>query len=172
MKLDCGPAIVREWRRSDEASLLVHADNRKVWRNLTHTFPHPYTRADAGEWFSLLEQMAEPTHWAIEVDGAAVGGVGVKLGEGIRQKTAELGYWLGEALWGRGIATAVVRTIAPYAMDRFDLARLESPVFAWNPASMRVLEKNGFIREGVLRKSAFKDGQLIDTVVYATTRGS
>ena len=91
MRLDCGRAIVRDWRRADEAALTAHAYDRKVWRNLSHTFPHPYTKADAEDWFSLLERVPEPTHWAIEVDGAAAGGVGVKLREGVQAKTDEIG---------------------------------------------------------------------------------
>ena len=167
MHLDCGPCIVRDWRASDRESLLRFANNRNVWRNLTHRFPHPYTEADADAWFALLEQMPEPTHWAIEVEHVAVGGIGVMIGEGILEKSAHFGYWLGEPHWGRGIATAAARATADYAMPRFGLVRLEASVFAWNPASMRVLEKCGFVREGVLRRSVVKDGKIIDAVLYA-----
>lgn len=160
---------MRDWRRTDKASLLTHANNRNIWRNLTDEFPHPYTDTDAEAWFALIERMPKRSHWAIELDGAAVGGVGIRLREGFQRKTAELGYWLGEPFWGQGIATEVVAAVVPYAMDRFGLVRLESPVFAWNLASMRVLEKCGFNKEAVLRKSAFKDGQVIDTVLYAHT---
>ena len=167
MRLDCGPCVVRDWARSDKASLLRHADNRNVWRNLTHRFPHPYTDAHAEAWFAMLEGMREPTHWAIEVDGEAAGAIGCMLGEGVYQRSAQLGYWLGEACWGRGIMTAAVKRVVPYAMERFHLVRLESPVFEWNPASMRVLEKCGFAREALLKASVLKDGELIDSVLYA-----
>jgi len=172
--IDCGNCIVREWSRSDKASLVRQANNRNVWRNLTHRFPHPYTDADADGWFALLEGMTQPTHWAIDVAGVAVGGVGCMLGEGVYKRTAQFGYWLGEGYWGRGIMTAAVKAAVPYAMERFRLVRLESPVFEWNPASMRVLEKCGFAREAVLKASVSKDGQLIDSVLYAfvdTTQG-
>ena len=174
MRIDCGKCEVRDWARSDKESLLRHANNRNVWRNLTHLFPHPYTEADAENWFSLLESMPEPTHWAIEVEGRAVGGVGCTLGKGVREKSAQFGYWLGEPYWGRGIMSAAVQRVAPYALERFKLVRLESPVFAWNPASMRVLEKAGFVREGMHRAALFKDGEIIDEVLYALvdrTRG-
>jgi len=115
----------------------------------------------------MLEGMPEPTHWAIELGGEAVGAIGCMLGEGVYKRTAQFGYWLGEAYWGRGIMTAAVKAVVPYAMERFGLARLESPVFEWNPASMRVLEKCGFAREAVLRASVSKDGELIDSVLYA-----
>jgi RimJ/RimL family protein N-acetyltransferase len=170
MHLDCGTCIVRNWRAADRASLVQSANNRNVWRNLTHRFPHPYTDADVDAWFSFLAQMTEPSHWAIEVEGSAVGGIGVILGEGVYEKSGHFGYWLGEPYWGRGIATAAVRPTSDYVMERFGLARLEAPVFDWNPASMRVLEKCGFVREALLRRSVYKDGNIIDAVLYARVR--
>ncbi len=167
MHLICGPCTVRDWRVSDRESLLRYGNNRAIWRNLTHRFPHPYTGAEADAWFAYLAGMPEPSHWAIEVEGVAVGGIGLTLGEGIFSRSAEFGYWLGEPFWGRGIVTAAARATAEAAMPLFDLVRLEARVFEWNAASMRVLEKCGFVREGVLRRSVFKDGEVIDSVLYA-----
>jgi ribosomal-protein-alanine N-acetyltransferase len=167
VRLECEKSVIREWARGDKAALVRFANNRNIWRNLAHVFPHPYTDADADWWFSFLAQMPEPTSWAIEVDGLAVGAIGVTLNEGIYLKSAHFGYWLGEPYWGRGIMTEAVKAVSSYAMHRFGLIRLEAPVFEWNPASMRVLEKCGFVREGVLRASAVKDGQVIDRVLYA-----
>lgn len=174
MNIDCGKCLVRDWSRSDKESLLRCANNRNVWRNLTHRFPHPYTDVHAEAWFAVLEAMPERSHWAIEVNGEAVGAIGCMLGEGVYKRSAQFGYWLGEAYWGRGIMTSAVKAVVPYAMERFRLVRLESPVFEWNPASMRVLEKCGFTREVLLKASVFKDGKLIDSVLYAfidKTRG-
>jgi len=170
VRLECAKCVVRDWSRTDKTALVGIANNRNVWRNLTHKFPHPYTDADAEWWFGFLERMSEPTHWAIEVDAQAVGGIGVMRGEGVFVKSAHFGYWLGEEYWGRGIMTHAVKLVAPYAMSRFSLVRLESPVFAWNPASMRVLEKCGFVKEGVSRASVFKDGELVDQVLYSLVR--
>jgi RimJ/RimL family protein N-acetyltransferase len=170
MRIDCGLCTLREWRPHDGAALVAVANNRSIWRNLHHRFPYPYTPADAEFWFSLLAAMPEPTHWAIEVGGVAIGGVGVDIGEGIFAKTGQFGYWLGEPYWGRGITSAAVRAASEYVLSHFGLVRLEASVFAWNPASMRVLEKTGFEREGILRKSVYKDGQLIDQVLYALVR--
>ena len=167
MRLDCGKCVVRDWSRADKASLLLHANNRNVWRNLTDRFPHPYTEANADEWFAMLEATKEPTHWAIEVEGAAVGGIGFIPGSDVYANSAQFGYWLGEAFWGRGIMTLAVQRVAPYALSHFALRRLQSPVFAWNPASMRVLEKAGFVREGVRRAAISKDGEITDEVLYA-----
>jgi ribosomal-protein-alanine N-acetyltransferase len=165
--LDCGLCLVRDWLPQDRAALPGIADSHGVWRNLAHLFPRPYLDAHAEAWVSHLCALARPTQWAIEVDGQLAGGIGVDPGEGIFAKSAQIGYWLGEAYWGRGIATAALRTVAPHAMSRLGLVRLEARVFAWNPASMRVLEKCGFEREGVLRRSVWKDDTVIDSVLYA-----
>jgi len=170
MNLDCGKCRVRDWRLADKPSLLRLADNRNVARNLAHRFPHPYTEADADAWFVLLANKPQPTAWAIDVGGQAVGGIGIDIGEGIYAKTARFGYWLGEPLWGQGIMTAAVRATAEFVLGHFDLVRLEAPVFEWNPASMRVLEKCGFVREGVQRKGVYKEGRIIDAVIYARVR--
>jgi len=164
VKLHCGRCVVRDWTRADRPSLVRFANNRNVWRSLKDRFPHPYTDAHADQWFGMLEAMAEPTHWAIEVDGEAVGSIGVELDSG------HFGYWLGEPLWGCGIMSAAVAHVAPYALQHFRLPRLQSPVFEWNAASMRVLEKCGFVRQHRLRGSLVKDGRLIDQVLY--TRSS
>lgn len=167
MQLKCNQYIVRNWTHTDRDSLLENANNRNVWRNLGESFPHPYTADDADGWFSYLEKMAHPTHWAIDVDGRAVGGVGVDLGELEFSKSGRFGYWLGESYWRRGIMTEVVQVASNYVLQQYGLVRLEAPVFEWNPSSMRVLEKCGFVREGVLRRSVFKDGEIIDAVLYA-----
>ena len=169
MKLACGSCVVREWRPEDKPDLIRFANNRNVWRNLKDSFPHPYTEAAADWWLSQMA-VADPTSWAIEVDGHAAGGIGVTLREGIYASSAIFGYWLGEPYWGKGTMTEAVRAVAPHAMRKFKLVRLEAPVFEWNPASMRVLEKCGFVREGVLRASVLKDGALIDQVLYALVR--
>ena len=161
---------MRDWSRADKQSLLRVANDRDIWLNLTHRFPHPYTGADADLWFTGLERTAAPTHWAIAVEEEAVGGIGFEPGEGVYGKSAHFGYWLGKRHWGRGLMTAAVRATAAYIFERFEVERLEAPVFQWNPASMRVLEKCGFVREGVLRRSVLKDGQLIDSVLYARVR--
>lgn len=170
MRLDCGLCFVRDWTPGDKGALVPIANNRNVWRNLTHLFPHPYTAADAEAWLALLAGMDQPTHWAIDAKDEAIGGIGISLGAGIYAKTAQFGYWLGEPWWGRGIMTAAVTATVDYVFAHFDFARLESPVFEWNPASMRVLEKCGFAKEGTHRKSVYKDGELIDAVIYARLR--
>ena len=170
MDVDCGVSRVRPWRRSDRADLLAIADDRAVWRNLSHRFPHPYTEAEANDWLAFNESAADDTRWAIEVDGRVAGGIGIEPGEGVFAKKANFGYWLGRPYWGRGLMTATVRATVDAIFHTFDLSRLEAAVYAWNPASMRVLEKSGFVREGVLARSIFKDGEIVDSVLYARLR--
>jgi ribosomal-protein-alanine N-acetyltransferase len=169
LRTDLQGCLLRSWAVSDKANLVRYANNRAVWRNLLDSFPHPYSEADADFW--IAHTRANPgLHFAIQFDGEAIGGIGVTARSGVAIKTAHFGYWLGEHAWGKGIATAAARAMVSYAFTAFPFARLEAPVFAWNPASMRVLEKAGFSREGVLRNSVFKDGELIDSVLYAKLR--
>jgi len=158
---------LRLWSEDDAGSLIHNANHRSVWRNLGDIFPHPYTLDDARAWFDHVREPGRDLHFAIEHAGAAVGGIGVTAGLDIARQTGRIGYWLGPDHWGRGIATCAVRALVDHVQAQRLFARLEAAVFAWNPASMRVLEKAGFEREGVLRKSVSKDGQLVDSVLYA-----
>ena len=103
---------LRSWRAEDKTTLVRHANNLKVWRNLTEDFPHPYTEADAEDWFSIANNASPSIHLAIELEGEAVGGTGVIAGDGIARHTAQFGYWLSELHWGKGIATAAARSMA------------------------------------------------------------
>jgi ribosomal-protein-alanine N-acetyltransferase len=177
---DCGPdggcmklataipgCALRPWLPADIPSLVANANNRNVWRNLADVFPHPYTEEDAEEWLRVAGNPGRNLIFAIERDGLAVGGIGARAGAGIFARTAHFGYWLGEGHWGRGLATAAGRAMLDYLAADARFVRLEAPVFEWNPASMRVLEKLGFEREGILRRSVTKDGRLIDSVLFA-----
>ncbi len=170
MELKLKSCIVRNYRPGDELSLVHAANNRKLWRNLRDRFPHPYTMDDAVWWVQGASAGYPVTDFAIEVDGAAVGGVGFILRDDVYTGTAEIGYWLGEDYWGRGIVTEAVRAMTDYAFGAFRLHRIYAEVFEWNPASMRVLEKCGYEREGRLRKSVTKEGEIIDAFLYAIVR--
>lgn len=169
MEIDTGKCLLRPWQAADKAQLAAAGNNRAVWRNLTHMFPHPYTEKDAEEWLESIAKAQEGNQFAIVVDGRVIGGVGGVVGQGIFAKTAEFGYWLGQPWWGRGIATSAAMAFSRRFMADQQLHRLQAYVFAWNPGSANVLEKCGFVREAVLKRSAVKDGQVVDELLYALT---
>jgi RimJ/RimL family protein N-acetyltransferase len=170
VRIQLTKSLLREWRRGDEPSLVRHANNRNVWINVRDTFPHPYTTADARSWIRLATTQGLNHVFAIDVEGFAVGAIGVRPGEDIHRFSAEIGYWLGEEYWNRGIVTEAVVAITDYAFETLGMVRLYADVFVWNPSSIRVLEKAGFTKEGVLRRSAMKDRQLVDQVLYARVK--
>jgi RimJ/RimL family protein N-acetyltransferase len=161
---------IRSWRAGDAPSLARHADNRKIWLQVRDRFPHPYTLEAAEGWVALASAADPETQFAIEVSGEAAGGIGVFLQQDVERYSAEIGYWLGEAHWNRGLTTAAVRCFTDYAFDRFGLCRLYANVFESNPGSCRVLERAGYQLEGRLRQSAVKDGQVLDGLLYAAVR--
>lgn len=169
MRLELERCIVRSWQRSDADALVRHADNRNIWINLRDAFSHPYTRRDARRWLSFVTKQKPETNFAIEVDGEAVGAVGYKLGEDVERVSAEIGYWVAEPYWGRGIATEALRAVTAYAMETHDLARLFAIPFEWNTASFRVLEKAGYQLEGRMRCAIVKDGRILDALLYSYT---
>jgi RimJ/RimL family protein N-acetyltransferase len=170
MRLSLGVCDVRSWRPGDATALVAHANNRKVWLNLRDRFPHPYTARDARSFLKSVIGARVETSFAIEVDGAAVGGIGFHVQSDVERIGAEIGYWLGEAYWGRGIATAAVRAVTEHALATPGLWRVFALPFADNRASARVLEKAGFTVEGRLRSSAIKDGRILDQLLYARIR--
>jgi len=161
---------VRSWRHGDEASLVRHANNRRIWVNLRDRFPHPYTFDDAEQFITWATATRPETHFAIAVGDEPVGGIGYEIQPDVHRISAEIGFWLGEAYWGRGIVTEALRAVTEQAFHAHNLRRIFAGVFEWNPASMRVLEKAGYTREAVLRQSAVKDGKVIDQMLYAVTR--
>ena len=167
MHIDIGEWQVRSHCADDAESLTRYANNRNVSRNLRDAFPFPYTLADATEWLGHAIERSPESNWAIASATEVIGGIGLTFGSDVHRRSAEIGYWLGEPFWGRGIATAALIAVTEYAFAEHDLARLHAGVYEWNPASARVLEKAGYVLEGRLRKSVTKDGQTIDQLVYA-----
>jgi ribosomal-protein-alanine N-acetyltransferase len=167
MVISLPTCIVRSWKASDAKAVVQHANNRKVWINLRDRFPHPYTERDARAFLETVHKSREDTFFAIEADGAAVGGIGFMLQQDVERVSAEIGYWLGEAYWGRGIATHALGAVTRHAIEHHQLTRLFALPFAYNAASCRVLEKCGYVLEGRLRRSAIKDGLVVDQLQYA-----
>jgi RimJ/RimL family protein N-acetyltransferase len=132
-------------------------------------FPHPYTRTEAENGVRLAAGGTPETSFATAVGGQAVGGIGLTLHDDVERCSAEIGYWLGRAFWGRGLATAAVRGVTVHAFRTHALTRVYALPFADNAASCRVLEKCGSRCEGWQRRSAVKDGRVRDQAVYAIT---
>lgn len=170
MEMKLARCTLRPWRKGDEPSLVRYANNRNVSGNLKDRFPFPYTDADAREWIEHVAGREPACNFAIVVDGTAVGGIGIELGQDVFRRSAEIGYWLGEPFWGRGIASEALRAATDYAFATFDIIRLEAGVFGWNPASARVLEKAGYTLEGRLRQAIVKDGRVGDRLLYGLLR--
>lgn len=170
MRLQLSTCIVRPWLETDAESLQRHADNRKVSMHLRDRFPYPYGIDAARTFLGWIARQPSPTVWAIEVDGEASGGIGIELHSDVERVSAEIGYWLGESVWGRGIATEALTAVTAEAFKRFEITRLYALPFADHAASVRVLEKAGYVREGHLRQSAIKDGKIRDQLLYATYR--
>ena len=134
---------------------------------LRDRFPFPYGIEQARTFLGWITQQASPTVWAIEVAGEAVGGVGIELHTDVERVSAEIGYWLGETFWNRGIATDALQAVTKEAFKQFEITRLYAVPFADHAASVRVLEKAGYVREGRLRQSAIKDGKIRDQLLFA-----
>ena len=137
--------VLREWKRSDAAALARIANNKKVWDNVRDRLPYPYTKKDAKEWLALVKKQNTTTTFCVEVDGETAGSVGFTLKEDVYRKNAEIGYFIGEEYWGKGVATEAVKQLVNYIRKNFDLVRIYAEVFEYNKASRRFLRRMGFI---------------------------
>jgi len=167
MRIALKTCEIKSWEEADAGSIAPLADNRKVWINLRDGFPHPYSPEDARKFIAMARARVPESFFAIVVDGKAVGGIGYQLHSDVERVSAEIGYWLGEPYWGRGIATEAVRAVTAYAVREHGLTRVYAVPYEWNPASFRVLEKAGFTLEGTMRRSVIKDGKIINQRLYA-----
>ena len=168
MQIACSSCLLRPLVAADAASLAHHASDHGVWQNLRDRFPHPYTVADAADYIAQVATRPVQTSFGIDVAGEAIGSISLMLGEDIARQSAEVGYWIGRAFWGRGIAVDALRATTRYAFETLELARVFAVPFARTTRSARVLEKAGYVREGIMRRSAVKEGLLLDQLLYAT----
>ncbi|MBK6930170.1 MAG: GNAT family N-acetyltransferase [Saprospirales bacterium] len=162
--------ILRPWSIHDLDSLVKFANNFEIAKNLTDQFPHPYT-VEKGKSFIEHASSATPASiLAIEVNGAAAGGIGLHAQADIYRKNAELGYWLAQPYWGQGIITRAIAQMVEYGFKHFDIQRIFARPFGANIGSQRALEKAGFVLEARFEKTLFKNGEYLDELVYATRR--
>jgi ribosomal-protein-alanine N-acetyltransferase len=161
---------LRPWKPEDLDRLVVIADNPKIAGNLTNKFPHPYT-IEAGRAFIAMARKDVPLHiFAIDIGGQVAGGIGIHPQTDVQCKNAELGYWLAETYWGKGIVPKAILQMITYGFETFDIDRIYARPFGTNLASQRVLEKCGFVLEGRFEKTLFKNGQFQDELIYAVRR--
>ena len=164
---------IRAWRVEDAADLVKASNNPRVLANLRDGIPYPYREKDAREFIStMLSADPEETFaWAITADDRAVGSISIFRCGNIHYRTAEMGYYLAEPYWGRGIVTFAVKEACQRIFSETDILRIFAEPFAYNRASCRVLEKAGFICEGTLQSNAFRDGKVLDMKMYARVKG-
>ncbi|MBP7053784.1 MAG: GNAT family N-acetyltransferase [Phycisphaerae bacterium] len=167
MKIELGEYVIRDWSGKDAGAIARHANNAKVAMWLRDRFPCPYRVSDAKVFLGKVARQNPQTVFAIATQDEAIGGIGLEFRDDVHRFTAELGYWLGEPFWGRGIMTDAVRAFTTWSFEHFEVHRIYASVFDGNGASVRVLEKAGFQCEGRLRASVFKHGRILDQLLYA-----
>ena len=160
---------IRKWKLSDAKDLAAALSNKKVQDNLRDGLPYPYTEQDGKEFISamLSADENETFAFAITVDNMVLGSIGIFRQGNIHRQTAELGYYIAEEYWGKGIMTEAVKQICEYVFANSDIIRIYAEPFAYNIASCRVLEKVGFQYEGTLRSNAVKNSKVIDMKMYS-----
>jgi RimJ/RimL family protein N-acetyltransferase len=157
---------IRPWKPEDAGPLAAICNNRKIWLNVRDRFPHPYTVANAVEWIKFTSEQKPIQNMAIIYNGQIAGSIGVMTKDDVYRKSIEIGYFLGEPFWGKGIATQAVSHLIEYIKENFDVIRIYAEVFDHNKASMKVLEKNGFHLEGIREKAVIKNNVVLDDYVW------
>ena len=161
---------LRPWALSDLDSLVRHANNFDIAKFMMDGFPHPYTE-DNGKAFIAFATKDDPIHiFAIDVEGEAIGGIGIHPQADVQRKNAELGYWLAEPFWGKGIITNAIKQLVEFGFKTYDINRIFARPYGTNIGSQKVLEKAGFVLEGRFEKTIFKNGEFLDELVYAVRR--
>jgi [ribosomal protein S5]-alanine N-acetyltransferase len=161
---------LRPWTIEDLNSLVKFANNFNISRNLMDVFPHPYTAENGKTFIEMASTNFPPNILAIEINGEAAGAIGLHPQNDVYRKNAELGYWLAEPYWGKGIITAVIVQMVDYGFQNWDINRIYARPFGYNIASQRALEKAGFVLEARLEKTIFKNGEYYDEMIYAIRR--
>ena len=166
MRLSLSRCTVRAWSPDDLPALVRHANHREIWLQVRDRFPHPYLEEHGRTFLDYLTQQSPQTVWAIEVEGEAAGGIGLEMQQDVERVSAEIGYWLGRAHWGKGVMTEALSAVTVEAFRRFDLLRIFALPFADNAASIRVLQKAGYVLEGRMPQSTIKDGRVRDQLMF------
>ncbi len=162
--------ILRRLTKNDRPTLAILANNKKIWDNVRDLLPFPYSEKDAGDFIKMTMLEEIPMTFATVYEGQLSGVIGLSPQTDVYRKTAEIGYWIGEPFWNRGIATSAVKLMTSYGLESLDFTRIHTGVFEYNIASMRVLEKNGYTKDGIFKRSIFKNGQIWDEHRYSIVK--
>jgi RimJ/RimL family protein N-acetyltransferase len=167
MKLEiCHGIYIREITESDILSIVKYANNKNISNNLRDAFPFPYTFKDADNWLALLNENIPSRTFGIANDDELIGAIGIEPCRDVNRFCGELGYWLGEPFWEKGITTLAVQKFTNYVFENYNLTKIFAYVFSSNFASSRVLMKAGFKLEGCMRGQIAKNGLVLDQLVY------
>ena len=169
-KIGKGDVILRDFREEDLPLIAKYANNKKVSMNLRDAFPHPYTLDDACKFVEMAKASSPKKFWAIEYEGEYVGNISLVQESDVYRKSAEIGYFIAEPFWNKGIATQAVSLMIEFGFAKRDIVRIHTGVFEYNKASQRVLRKCGFEYEGTFKRAVFKENQLYDEVRFAVIR--
>lgn len=157
---------LRELHLSDKSQLAKLANNKNIWDNLRNTFPYPYSEGDAKSFINRVVEEKPRQNFGIEYNGKLCGVIGVILQRDIYRKSAEIGYWIGEPFWAKGIASKAIELITTYGFEDLKLIRIFAGVFESNTASMKALENNGYKKEGIFKNAIFKNDKFYDEHRY------
>lgn len=160
MKIKENQVLLRSLTMADAAPMALLANNKKIWDNVRDYMPYPYSEQNGREFIDMVQKEDRPMTFGISYKGRLAGVIGLVPQEDIYRKTAEVGYWLGEPFWGKGIATQAVKMITKYGFEQMDFIRIYAGIFEYNIGSMRVLEKNGYIKEAIFEKALIKNDQI------------
>lgn len=167
MKISFDEYQIRSYEYSDQSALAKYANNYNISKLLRDQFPFPYTKGDAETWINYACNQQIETNFAISNQQEFIGAIGFNIQEDVNRFSAEIGYWLGEQFWGRGIMTNALKLFTEYAFHNFEINRIYANVFEGNDASKKVLLKAGYKQEATLRKAVFKNGFFLDQYIYA-----
>lgn len=156
---------LRPWETDDFLSLAEHFNNIHIW-NQIRDLPFPYGPEDAKAFIAFAQSRTDGWDFALEIDGRAVGNISFASQPNVERFNAEVGYWIAEPFWNRGIVSDALHTAAEWIFSHTPVIRLYAHVYELNPASRRVLEKAGFRSFGKMEKAVFKNGQFLDVYAY------
>jgi len=170
--INLGDITLRNWQEKDIKSLSRNANNKKIWDNLRDGFPYPYTELAAKQWIEIANHDIPLKNFAIEYKENAIGGIGIVIKADIFRKNAEIGYWVGEKYWNKGIATKAIKAMIDYSFETFNINRLYATIFDSNIASIRALKKCGFIEEAKLKSAVIKNNEIQDCLIYSLLKSN